>query len=599
MRKKRQKIAFLILILLIVVFSILVYGKLKKTNTDTQENTEQLIKPQTHVVGNVNPESTQANGTVVAKNSTTIIASAWGIVETLFCTPWQEVQTGDKVAILVPAKDLQTDNLTLQKDSLGRQIGVVSDALNAWLKNVDLQISSLQQQKETNQRQLALLQQNLANLQQQKRLSADDMSIQRESLQTQLDNLKAQQITDQDKTQAALSTQIQGMKTNANAWLVLVDKTFGITDPDTAKYSKVYIWGKDVFAVNKVESNYYTIRDTIANLDKVSPSQVGNDIQTIVSYFTHVSDTINKSIVDNRYLTQVQIDTLYSTFTNITNWLLQAKSGLDATIAWLSTIEKTYDSQITSLENQLISFDKNKWEMSDIAMDSQINGVQSQINSLQLAIDSSDNQLATLQNSKSIQTQQTNIQLIGLEQSYNTLKNNLWGEELVSPIAGVVKIAGVTLWNKVWPGTPVCVIGQKNTEWLKIQFFSSQDLSVGKDVSVYINEQFVGSGKIDTKGAFVDPVTQNNSYELLKLKFSPLYREGQKVTVRFSSEQLDNTIRIPLSFLTPRLDGNYITKQIKNWETTDTQLVKVDIGEINNNMIRILSGLHIGDIIQK
>lgn len=121
------------------------------------------------------------------------------------------------IAQLVPAQDLQTQNATLQKDYLGRQAGVLSDALNAGLQNIDIQIASLQDQRENNQRQLALLQQNISNLQQQKEISSSDLAIQKQSLQTQLDNLIAQQKTDKSKTNSALSTQIQAIQNNANA----------------------------------------------------------------------------------------------------------------------------------------------------------------------------------------------------------------------------------------------------------------------------------------------------------------------------------------------------------------------------------------------
>lgn len=603
MWKKRQKNFFLIVLCLIIAVWILVFIKNNTKEETPKTLTTQIVWPQKHIVGSGWTATGQANGIIVATNSATIIPSIWGIVQTLSCKPWELVHAGDLIAKLVPAQDLQTENLQIQKDFLGRQVGVLSDALNAWLKNVDIQISSLGLQKEMNQRQLTLLQQNKDNLEQQKRLSANDISIQRESLQTQLDNLIAQQKIDTSKTDTALSTQIQWIQNSANAWLSLVNKTFGITNPEEVKYAKPYVGGKDPFGVNKIENDYGVMNDLVRNLDNVSPTQASIDIQTIITYFTLVANVINNSISDSRYFTQPQIDALYSAFNNISNGLLQAKNGYDATVAGLGTIGNTYDSQITALQNQLASLDRNKKAMSDISIEWQINGIQSQINSLQLALDSYDNQLATLQNSKNVQTQQTNWQLLTVQQNYKTIQNNLEGESLYSPIDGIVKMSSVSIGNKVGPTTPVCVIGPKNTDWLKIQFFSTEDLSIGQEVSVYIDSRFIGIGNIDTKGSSVDAITQNYSYELLNIKASDLYKEWMKVTITFSSSFIDEKVRIPLSFLIPRLDGHYVIKEITwvtvDWTAKKTIEVKVEIGEINNDMVHVLSGLQIGDIIQK
>lgn len=555
------------------------------------------------MVGSDWAETAQANGLILATNSATIMPSVWGIIQTLSCKPWEEVQSGDLVAKLVPSQDLQTENLMIQKEFLAKQSWVLSDALNAWLKNVDIQISSLVLQKETNERQLSLLQDNKKNLEEQKMLSTNDISIQRESLQTQLDNLIAQEKVDTNKTNTALSTQIQWIQNSANAWLNLVNKTFGISNPQEVKYAKPYIGGKDPFGTNKVENDYSMIKDLVANLDIVSSEQAATDIQTIVTYFTLVADVINNSISDSRYFTQAQIDSLYSAFNNISNGLLQAKNGYDTTVAWLSTIGNTYDSQITALQNQIASIDKNKSTISNISIDTQINGIQSQINSLQLAIDSYDNQLATLQNSKNLQTQQTNTQLLTIQQNYKTIQNNLEGESLYSPINGIVKTTSVAIGNKVGPTTPVCIIGPKDTNWLKIQFYSTEDLSVWQEVSVYIDNKLIGIGNINTKGSSVDAITQNFTYELLNLKPSSQYKEWMKVTIQFSHVAKEDEVRIPLSFLIPRLDGHYVTQEFtwENdiWVDTNTKEVKVEIGEINNTMVHVLSGLQIGDIIQK
>ncbi len=538
-------------------------------------------------------EQWQVYGSVVATNWATITTSVWGVVQALNCQIGAEVKKGQIIAQFTPPADLQTENLGIQKDFLGQQVGVLQNALSAWLENVDLQIATLKDQRNTNQQQLALLEQNLENAKKQKQLTSWDTNLQLSSLQTQLSNLKQQQTADITKTDAALKNQIQSAKTSALGALSAVDNSFSITSPQLIHESDIYIGAKDTAGKEEVISEYPTVKYLIDNLDAVSGDVASTNLQTIASYFSLAARVVNNSVVDTRYLPQSKIDSLFTTFNTTANVVIGAKTNYDATYASTITVRTTYNTQITSLQNQILSLGGNKSELNDISSDTQINWLQSQVNALRLTINSFDNQLATLQNSKNIQTQSTNGQLLTVQQNYQLIANNLWGEALYSPIDGVVKSSSVVIWNRVWANVQVCSIGPKTVEGLKVQLFSAKDLTIWQEVFIYDGMMLLGTGTIDYETLSVDPQTQDKWYEITTLQWD--YREGEKVTIRFDNTPASDEIWIPIHYVSPKLDWYYVTKKFADGNKD----VVVEVGDINNSKIRILSGLVYGDIIVK
>ncbi len=53
------------------------------------------------------------------------------------------------------------------------------------------------------------------------------------------------------------------------------------------------------------------------------------------------------------------------------------------------------------------------------------------------------------------------------------------------------------------------------------------------------------------------------------------------------------TLRIPLSYVTPRLEGDFVNIQT----LTGFSIVPVQLGDINDAYIKVLSGLKKGDVI--
>ncbi len=582
---------------ILIGIAVVLVGSLffsKKSATTTTPAVQNIEWPTSFIVGMTDGEQGQSYGNILATNGATITTSVWWVVQSFDCQPGKEVKKWEVIAQFTPPMDLQTENMWIQASYLGQQAGIYSAALQAWLQNVDLQIASLKDQKNTNQQQLVLLKQNLENAKNQKELTSSDTKIQLETLTKQLANVREQQKADVDKTEAAVKNQLQAAQNLAFGAITLVDNTFWVSDPYSAQDSNVYLGAKDNASKSKLLAQFDTVNGLIQNLNKQSATDASYDLQIIADYFSLAARVINNSISDLRYLPQARIDALFSTFNGTANSLIAAKTNFDTTSTANITIRTTYSTQITSLENQIASLSNNKDKLNDIWSATQINTLQSQINTLELSLKGFDNQLATLENSKDIQTQSTNGQLLGVEQNLAVLNNNLWGETLYSPIDGVVKTSSLIRWNKIWANVVVCSIWPKNVEGLKAQFFTSKELKLGSTIYIYDRTTLLGTGTVDYETMYVDSQTQNKGYEILNLNGSG-FTEGQRVTFRFDNKPVANEVWIPLSYVTPKLDGYYVTKK----DDGKLEEIKVSVGVIDNNYIEIISWLAYDDVIVK
>lgn len=220
-------------------------------------------------------------------------------------------------------------------------------------------------------------------------------------------------------------------------------------------------------------------------------------ISEVTDFFSLAAQVVIDSMPDDRYLPKAQLDALYRTFTETANGLLAGKTNFDALVSSADTTDKTYDTQL----NQL----------------------QSQINSAELGIRAIDDQIRSLNNTRNLQSQQVKMQLLGSEQSLAILQNNLRGEVLIAPFNGVVRSVNVQLSNKVQPGALVCQITPTDTASVKVQIFSSSQIELGSDIALYDNDgNLISVGPIMLELPFKDPLTQNYMYEYYDNSFATL-----------------------------------------------------------------------------
>ena len=146
------------------------------------------------------------------------------------------------------------------------------------------------------------------------------------------------------------------------------------------------------------------------------------------------------------------------------------------------------------------------------------------------------------------------------QQSLSLLQNNLQGETLVAPFDGIVRSVNAQLSNKVNAGSLICQISPLQADGLKIQLFSSSEIPLGTPALFYDNNNtFLGSGLIAYQLPYQYSLTQNYIYELTNPVFA--IGEGQQLQVRFQQQPDTTSIRIPLSYVTPKLQGYFVSVQ--------------------------------------
>ncbi len=329
------------------------------------------------------------------------------------------------------------------------------------------------------------------------------------------------------------------------------------------------------------------IKERNAKFTTMSNEDARQFMTDATDFFSLAAQVMADSIADADYLPQAKLDSLYATFTNTANALLTTKTNFDNLIASYDTIKTTYDTQKSSAQTNLDSLKSNKTAISDITLDSQINA-------LELSVRAVQDQIKSLGNNKNLQTQQAQSQLLNNQQSLELLQNSLQGETLYSPFDGIVKSVNVQMSNKVTAGALVCQITPTEVESVKIQIFSSDKIPYGTDIYFYDQKDvLIASGVVTLELPYRDSLTQNYIYEFSDPSLD--LKEGTKLKIQFDEHFQNDEVWIPLSYITPKLEGYFVKKKYRD----GAQDIQVEVGDIDNGTIRILSGLQHNDIITK
>ena len=137
----------------------------------------------------------------------------------------------------------------------------------------------------------------------------------------------------------------------------------------------------------------------------------------------------------------------------------------------------------------------------------------------------------------------------------------------------------------------ICQISPSDSAGKKIQIFSVDKINIGQIVKLLNGDIVVGAAKIQYELPYRDPVTQNYIYEItgpnLKIK------EGDRLNVQFFKKVDATEAWILVSFVFSKLDGNYV--RIQNG--SGFVETKVELGDINGDLVKVTSGASLGQTI--
>lgn len=485
------------------------------------------------VVGTSEPSENTAYGLVIADNVKNIVTSVGGSLDELHCQPGMHVTAGSVIAKIGASNDVAMQNSQIQYLSLQQQIQNMQNIISLTENNFGVQEDILTKQKENN----GYL---MDNLQQSKDLNANDMKLSLKSLQNQQNALEDTQSRDQDK----METSIQNMRDQlANS---ISDALKKVNDIFNNSLYGPLVGTNNISLKNKTLEQYRNLRDRYQNIEDISD----DDFSTYLSHLSLMLKNAALTVVES---TGLSIDGLYATYLGLSTSMIASKSSYDTLLASATSLEKTYENQLDTIDTNIKSLSDNKSELSRIGSDTQIAN-------MVLAQESVNSQLAALDNTKAIQLATLNSQLLTLKQNEAMLGNSLQGETLLAGVDGIIKTKSVVEGNKVAPSAMICQIVPDGNQSLKIQIYSYTRMPLGQAISFYRGNELLGNGKILYELPYKDAATQNYIYEMVGTSLPVL--DGEKVLVKFTAARNDGQLWIPLPYIIPRLEGNYVKKLV-------------------------------------
>lgn len=550
---------------------------------------------------------------VVESQNTKIFSSniSWN-VESLNCQVWKEVSKWDIIAKISPdVTDTAYKNASIQISSVKSQIANIYSIKEATLNSFDNQKNQLILQQKTSTEQLDLLNKNLSNIWNLKNISISDIDIQKEWLDEQLTTLNnSKSILEQNKEKSLKSIENSifnlkwQIKNTVDQSLEEVDKIFGITD-NRETYNDAfedYLCVKDSQKKNSVINTFTVLnKDNFSDLtDETLPEY----LKSVADLLSLSSDCVKKSVVDVS-LTQTAIDWYYSTLNNYSNSILSYKTSLDGLLDSYVTSGLSFDSQISTIESSLLTLEnnlkkltENSSDTSNISYDNQIISLNSQITNLKNTLSSIQEQIESLEESKNSQIKQFDNQLVSLNQSLSTLYVAISSQTIKSDLDWIIKEQKSSLNSKVNMWSAICSVIPKNENNLVLKIYSPKQLNIWTEI-IYKKWENSWTWSIDFESPVKDMNSQSYIYES-KIDFSNFKDQDKldiSVKTKISNIKNDESIWIPVEYVKAKLEWNYVN--LLTWVEGDITVTKVELWNLNNNLINIKSGLKIWDRIVK
>ncbi len=527
----------------------------------------------TYVVRTSPVFQTSLYGTVIADSIKNIVSNRGGILDYIDCQPGKEVSKHTIIAKIIP----NTDDVTYQNSQV--QLSVLQEQLANLTKIYSLTEDTLALQKAILRDQYDNNSLLLANLNKTEWYTESSLAYQADLLEQQYDTLKTAKTVDLDKMKTSISNAYK-------QYLIMIKDALKKVN-DVFTNTTYTISDKDISLKQQVLSEYSRLKNNLSDTMSASEfSQYLDDFSAFMELVARsVSATTPSTNLPQSSTMWTSIDGLYTTFTTLATTFMSSKSAFDTLASSYDSVKNTYKSQIKALDINIDNSNKNTAKSTMLQIDNQKSN-------LQLAQKTLQNQLSAADDSQSIQLATLRNQLLTMQQNIAVLSNALEGEVLYAWVDGIVKMRALGEDNKVAPNTLLCQITPKDSSNTSIQIFSYQRLPLGNKVAISDQWwQFLWTWIILYEYPYKDPTTQNYIYEIPVVNFS--VKENERVVITLSQSADSNDIRIPLQYVSPRLEGDLVRRKV--W--ADIQNVYVKLGNINNDYVQILSGLHMWDEI--
>ena len=599
--RKRLKYILIIWLMVLVVFAIM--SRSGDSTVEDNTSSSKNIFTQEYVVQNDLTTDEKVYWVVVSDNLINVTNSIWWTISYENCQPWRKVFAWEMLFHISPSDDVSTQNSNIQLSYVKKQIDNLNDIISHTQNSLDIQTDLLKQQEEVSQRNYLLFRDNLENLENQKDLSSDDMKVTQDNMDKQLDLLQQSQNIDLSKLNSNIDSFKQQLKTAITDSMRKLDDTFGITDTTSNASYDSSLSASNHSLKSQVKSDFNILNSKLNNILSMTDDDLSEYISDLSKLFSLASQAVDASLASTSLpqtsVSWPSIETFYTMFSAYTTAMQTYKTNFQTLASAYHTTLVNYDAQINSLENNIDTMDENKAPSAELTFDSNINSMKSQLNNLELSTTSISKQIQNSDNTKSIQLWQLQSQYLTLAQNYELLANNLGWEVIKSPINWIIKNKQATQLNKVNPNTMLCQVVPVDNNAIKIQIFSPYQLNIGQKIVFLDWDKKLWESQIEYQLPYMDSVTQNYTYEVTSTNLDLIEWQRIGIWIQLDSESTWN-IMIPLDYVQPKLDWYYVYVKVSNaqWQSAAFDK-KIQVWDIDNGYIQVLSGLKIGNIILK
>lgn len=508
-------------------------------------------------------------GTVVADTIKTISSNRGGILAYVDCQPGKEVTKNTVIAkIEVNVADANYQNGQVQLQSLEDQLTNVIKIYSLTQDTLALQKNIVYEQYQNN---LTMLD----NLDQSESYTDSSLEYQEKLLDQQYTTLKESKSIDLDKMQTSIS--------NAHKQYVIMIKDALKKVNDVFANDALSISDKDFDLKQDVLSEYARLNNKISDtMNSNQFSQYLLDMSELMSLAARGvnATTATTTLPQSSSVWGMSIDTLSTAFTTLASTFIGSKSAFDTLASSYDSVKNTYNSQLKSADLNADNFTENTAKSTALQLESQKASLELAQKSLTTQMDSSDN-------NEAIQLMSLKNQILTLKQNISVLSNSLDGETLYAGVDGIIKTRMVGEDNKVAPSTPLCQIAPKDESNMSIQVFSYQKLTLWTNVAISTQQwDFLTTWILLYEYPYRDPATQNYIYEIPVVRAA--VKENERVLVSLSQAVNNEEVRIPLSYVSPRLEWYLVHAKTVNKNIKD---VYIQIWPINAWYVQVLSWL--------
>lgn len=601
----------LILISIFLLFSCTTENQ-KTDVTTSKENKKEI----TYTVWAKQNETINIYWNILNNNIKELSTDNWWKIEYLNCETWRKVTPDTLIAKITPNLwDLQYKNNMVQLNSLNQQLVNQENIKRSTIQNFESQERQINLQKNDLKNKLSTWEKNLSILKDQKWFNSNDIDLKISSLENQLEMLnETKELVERNKkeTLSDINKSIENIKwqiyNTSNKALLKLDETFWISEENnnTNNNYEKFLGAKNTKLKNEVENELRKYIWDNKTLEITDSANISSDIKNLSNTLKKAWQVVKDSINSNWSLSQSTIDILYETFIGFSDWLLTYKTNYDKLINAVGTTSLTFDTEIKTIDQNLESLNtslenlKNNWSQSaDLTFDSNINSLENQLSSLTTGEDNLEEQLKTLLETKKSQINWLDMQIINIKDWISKMNIMLSPENIYAETFWTIKQKSVKLNNTVRIWSPICSIVPKNNS-LKLELYSPIKLNIWNIFTYLKDWELHWTWTIISESPVKNSLTQNYIYQW-EIDFKTLnewdYLNIKVLNTKEESNDIkNNEIWIPINYVSPKLDWFYVNKLMEWWNIKE---IKVEVWNMNNWEIRVVSGLSNGNILQK